>query len=149
MHRSHVPVQEGFWAAYLVATHTPGISALQLQRQLGIGNYRAAWHLLHRLRPGMLNEERTCLSGLIEADETYGGGPAKGKTGRGVAAAKHKTLEAGAGLRHVSCQATELPQETSGTDLFRLVVLQGRAGPPFSPRIGGGLIPRARAPDLR
>ena len=87
MHRSHVPVQEWFWAAYLVATHTPGISALQLQRQLGIGNYRAAWHLLHRLRRGMINEERTRLSGLIEADETHIGGPAKGKTGRGVAAA--------------------------------------------------------------
>ena len=96
MHRSHVPVQEWFWAAYLVATHTPGISALQLQRQLGIGNYRAAWHLLHRLRRGMINEERTRLSGLIEADETHIGGPSKGKTGRGVAAAKHKTLVAGA-----------------------------------------------------
>ena len=33
MHRSHLPLQEWFWAAYLVATHTPGISALQLQRQ--------------------------------------------------------------------------------------------------------------------
>ena len=131
MHRSHVPVQEWFWAAYLVATHTPGISALQLQRQLGIGNYRAAWHLLHRLRRGMLNEERTCLSGLIEAGETYSGGPAKGKTGRGVAAAKHKPLVAGAGLRPVSCQATERPQATSGTGLFRLVGLQRRAGAPL------------------
>ena len=34
MHRSHVPIQEWFWAAYLVTTLTPGISALQLQRQL-------------------------------------------------------------------------------------------------------------------
>ena len=34
MHRSHVPIQEWFWAAYLVATHTPRISALQLQRKL-------------------------------------------------------------------------------------------------------------------
>ena len=34
MHRSHIPVQEWFWAAYILATHTPGISALQLQRQL-------------------------------------------------------------------------------------------------------------------
>ena len=94
--RSHVPGQEWFGAAYFVATHTPGISALPLQRPRGIGNYRAAWHLLHRLRRGMLNEDRTRLSGLIETDETPIGGPSKGKTGRGVAAATHKPLGAGA-----------------------------------------------------
>lgn len=96
MHRSHIPIQEWFWAAYLVATHTPGISALQLQRQLGLGSYDTAWHLLHRLRKGMVNENRTALSGLIEADETHIGGPAKGKKGRGVAADANKSLVAGA-----------------------------------------------------
>ena len=96
MHRSRLPVQEWFWAAYWVATHTPGISALQLQRQLGIGDYGTAWHLLHRLRQGMVNEQRSRLSGLIEADETIIGGPAKKKRGRGVIAARHKTLVAGA-----------------------------------------------------
>jgi len=79
MHRSHVPVQEWFWAAYLVATHTPGISAVQLQRQIGISSDTTAWHLLHRLRKGMVNENRSHLSGLIEADETIIGGPAKRK----------------------------------------------------------------------
>lgn len=96
MHRSHIPVLEWFWGAYLMATHTPGISALQLQRQLGIACYDTAWYLLHRLRKGMVNEQRTRLSGLIEADETHIGGPAKGKSGRGVAAAMHKTLVVGA-----------------------------------------------------
>jgi len=96
MHRSHVPVQEWFWTAYLVATHTPGISAVQLQRQLGISSDTTAWHRLHRLRKGMVNENRSHLSGLIEADETIIGGPAKRKRGRGVTAAKHKTLVIGA-----------------------------------------------------
>ena len=96
MHRSHVPIQEWFWAAYLVATHTPGMSARQLQRQLGIGSYDTAWHMLHRLRKGMVHEDRTRLQGLIEADETHIGGPAKGKAGRGVATAKHKSLVSGA-----------------------------------------------------
>jgi hypothetical protein len=96
MHRSHLPVQEWFWAAYLVSTHTPGISALQLQRQLGIGGYQKAWHLLHRLRQGMVNDNRSKLTGLIEADETHIGGPAKGKKGRGVAAAENKSLVMGA-----------------------------------------------------
>jgi transposase-like protein len=96
MHRSHLPIREWFWAAYLVATHTPGISAAQLQRQLGIGSDTTAWHMLHRLRKGMVNETRSHLSGLIEADESTIGGPAKGKRGRGVTAAKHKSLVIGA-----------------------------------------------------
>ena len=96
MHRSHVPIQEWFWAAYLVATHTPGISALQLQRQLGIAKYDTAWYLLHRLRKGMVDDCRTKLSGLIEADETIIGGPAKGKKGRGVTVAHNKSLVIGA-----------------------------------------------------
>jgi transposase-like protein len=96
LHRSHLPVHLWFWAAYLVTTHTPGMSAVQLQRQLGVSKIDTAWFLLHRLRQGMLNVERAPLSGLIEADETHIGGPAKGKKGRGVREAKHKTLIGGA-----------------------------------------------------
>lgn len=96
MHRSHLPIRKWFEAAYWVANHTPGMSALQLQRHLGIGSNDTAWHLLHRLRRGMVNESRTRLSGLIEADETFVGGPAKGKKGRGVVASKHVSLVVGA-----------------------------------------------------
>jgi transposase-like protein len=96
MHRSHIPIQEWFWAAYLMATHTPGISALQIQRQVGIVNYRNAWHMLHRLRQGMVNESRTKLSGLVEVDESFIGGPAKGKKGRGVVDDENKSLIVGA-----------------------------------------------------
>ena len=96
MHRSHVPVQEWFWTASLVATHTPGISAVPRQRQLGISSDTTAWHMLHRLRKGMVNENRRHVSGLIEADETIIGGAATRKRGRGVTAAKHKTLVIGA-----------------------------------------------------
>jgi hypothetical protein len=52
--------------------------------------------MLHRLRKGMVNESRSHLSGLIEADESIIGGPAKGKQGRGSTAAKHKSLMIGA-----------------------------------------------------
>lgn len=95
MHRSHIPIQEWFWAAYLVSTMTPGISALQLQRQLGFGSYRTAWFVLQRLRKGMLNEARSPLSGVIEADETIIGGPVKNKRGRGVTHQTHKSLVVG------------------------------------------------------
>jgi transposase-like protein len=71
MHRSHVGIQEWFWAAYLVATHTPGFSAKQLERQIGCA-YRTAWFMLHRLRRAMVSYARSRLEGDIEADETIG-----------------------------------------------------------------------------
>jgi len=95
LHRSHLPIQDWFWAAYLVATHTPGISAKQLQRQLGC-SYETAWFVLHRLRRGMLNDKRSLLRGRVEADETIVGGPVRGKRGRGVTKAEHSTLVFGA-----------------------------------------------------
>jgi transposase-like protein len=96
MHRSKVSIQDWFAAAYHVATFTPGISALQLQRQLGLRSHDTAWYLLHRLRKGMVHDASSQLAGLIEADETFIGGPAKGKKGRGVATAEHKSLVVGA-----------------------------------------------------
>lgn len=96
MHDSHLPVRVWFWAAYWVATHTPGISAVQLQRQLGIAKYETAWFLLHRLRQGMVRANREPLSGVVEADETHVGGPAEGRRGRGVAKAPHASLVMGA-----------------------------------------------------
>jgi transposase-like protein len=93
MHRSKVPIQDWFAAAYHVATFTPGISAVQLQRQLGLKSNDTAWYLLHRLRKGMVNETRSQLSGLVEVDETFVGGPEKGKRGRG---AGNKSIVVGA-----------------------------------------------------
>ena len=81
MHGSHLPIRLWFWAAYLVATHTPGISAVQLRRQLGIAKTDTAWFLLHRLRQGMVRKDREPLSGVVEADETPVGGPAHGMKG--------------------------------------------------------------------
>ena len=45
MHHSKLPLTAWFWAAYLMATHSNGISALQLQRQLAFGSYKTAWLL--------------------------------------------------------------------------------------------------------
>lgn len=95
MHGSHMPIHKWFWAAYLVSTLTPGVSALQLQRQLGLGSYRTAWYMLSRLRKGMVNDNRSQLGGIVEADETIIGGPAKGKVGRGAAQASFKALVLG------------------------------------------------------
>src|SRR4051795_10969683 len=70
MHASKLPLTVWFWAAFLMATHSNGISALQLQNQLALGSYRPAWMLCAKLRRAMVNPEREPLSGLVEADET-------------------------------------------------------------------------------
>src|ERR1035437_3870338 len=95
LHRSHLPIQDWFWAAYLVATLTPGMSAKQLQRQLGC-RYQTAWFVLHRLRRGMVSDTRSRLTGRVEADEVIIGGPVRGKRGRGVTRTFNSTLFCGA-----------------------------------------------------
>lgn len=83
MHRTHLPLQHWFWAAHLMSTLTPGISALQLQRQIGLGSYETALSLCRRLRRAMVNPLREPLCGVVEVDEAYIGGPRKGEGGRG------------------------------------------------------------------
>ncbi len=70
MHGTHLPLRTWFIAAHLVATHSNGISALQLQGKLGIGSYKAAWLLLHKLRKSMVDPDRDPLAGMVEVDET-------------------------------------------------------------------------------
>ena len=95
LHGTHFSLREWFWAAYWVATHTPGLSGTQLQRQMGC-SYKTAWYLLHRLRRSMVNEKRARFSGRVEADEVIIGGPVSGKTGRGVTKDEKSTLVFGA-----------------------------------------------------
>lgn len=54
MQRTHTPLSVWFWAAYLVASQTPGISAVQFQWQLGLSCYETAFQILHKLRVGMV-----------------------------------------------------------------------------------------------
>src|SRR5258707_312508 len=84
MHGTRTPLRLWFWAAYLVATHTPGISAQQLQRQLGLSRYETAWLVLQKLRRAMVAPEREPLRGKVEVDEGFVGGvnPDR-KAGRG------------------------------------------------------------------
>src|SRR5512144_890030 len=70
MHGSKVPLVAWFWAAYLMATHSNGISALQVQKQLGLGSYKTAWLLCAKLRRAMVAPDRPPLNGLVEIDET-------------------------------------------------------------------------------
>lgn len=94
MKSSHTPLSVWFWGAYLVTTQTPGQSALQFQRQLGLSRYETAFQMLHKLRAGLVRPERDTIGDQhpVEVDETLVGGRTKGE-GRGV---HHKATVVGA-----------------------------------------------------
>jgi transposase-like protein len=81
MERSHLPLSAWFTTAYLMTSFKPGVSALQLQRQLGLASFKSAWVLLHKLRRAMVNPQRLQLSGTVEVDETWIGGKQAGLKG--------------------------------------------------------------------
>jgi transposase-like protein len=94
MQQSHMPLSIWFWGAYLVTTQTPGQSALQFQRQLGIKCYETAFLLLHKLRSGLVRPDRDTIGGEhpVEVDEALVGGRTRGE-GRGI---HHKAVVVGA-----------------------------------------------------
>ena len=69
-HRSHLDLLTWFQAIYAVASHSNGISALQLQAQLGLGSYKTAWLMLQKLRRAMVDPDRSLLEALVEVDES-------------------------------------------------------------------------------
>jgi hypothetical protein len=85
MERTHSPLTTWFWGAYLVSSLTPGLSAVQFQRQIGLSRYETAFQILHKLRAGMVRPDRGRIgSNLsrrdhIEIDEIWIGGALRGK----------------------------------------------------------------------
>lgn len=72
---SHIELRHWVMAFCLICSSKKGISALQLQRMLGLGSYKSAWHMAHRIRHAMQQEPmRGLLQGTIEVDETFIGG---------------------------------------------------------------------------
>lgn len=62
LHRSKVALQDWFLAAWLIATHKPGVSAHQFKRQSGLSRLETAWTLLHKLRSRLVAPERDKLT---------------------------------------------------------------------------------------
>lgn len=81
---SHLSLRTWFRAMWYVTSQKNGISALGLQRALGLGSYKTAWTILHKLRRAMVRPGRDRLKGVIEVDETYWGGEETGVPGRGA-----------------------------------------------------------------
>jgi len=122
MHRSRQRLTAWFYAAYLMSTLTPGISALQFQKQLGIKRYETAFNMLHKLRSALVAPDREKLKGEVEVDECYIGGSEEGKPGRSK------------GQKAVVVIAVEIVRwiDTSGRKPGRHVTQYDIDGPPES-----------------
>jgi len=81
---TRLPLALWFRAIWYVTSQKNGVSALGVQRVLGLGSYQTAWAWLHKLRRAMVRPGRESLRGLVEVDETYLGGLEEGSAGRGT-----------------------------------------------------------------
>jgi len=151
MERSHTSLNVWFWAAYLVTSQTPGVSAVQFraaylvtsqtpgvsavqfQRQLGISRYETAFQILHKLRAGMVCPDQDRIGGNagehVEVAESYVGGRPHGK-GRGV----HDTV--------LVATAVEVRQRKPGTKLDK------RKGGRYAGRVRLAVVPDRSAKSL-
>lgn len=143
MERTHTPLSVWFWAAYLVTSQTPGMSAVQFQRQLGLSCYETAFQILHKLRAGMVRPDQDQIGGkpdeLVEADETYVGGRTRGKE-RGV---HDMVLVAGAVEVRQRKRTSSFNKRKTGRDAgrVRLALVPDRSAKSL-----GGFIERTVAP---
>ena len=69
--KTRTPLKVWLAAAWYVTNQKQGVSALGLQRVLGLGSYQTAWTMLHRFRRAMVRPDRERLKGVVEVDETY------------------------------------------------------------------------------
>jgi hypothetical protein len=102
-----------------------GISALQIHRQIGSGEYRTAWYMCQRFRAAMKNEEFKKLTGVVEIDETGLGGKDRNRhwdKKQHITGLSGKTTVIGAISRkgNVVCQMIE------NTDARRSIALSAR-----------------------
>ena len=135
---SPLPLTTWFKAIALVVDAKKGMSAMQLQRHMGIKSYKTAWYLCHRIRAAMA-QPGSPLSGTVEIDETYIGGKIRGK---GQAAGmKNKLVVMGAverggelRLRHVDDDSAltfrNFIAEHVGPETKRIMTDQHKSYPP-------------------
>lgn len=112
-HRTRVPLRIWFLGIFFLARHKQGISALQFQRDTGLGSYQTAWTLLHKLRSALWHRPESRLRGWVEADETY------------VGAEKEKGLRGGREVGHKTIVAVAVEQLRHTAGSARLSVLEG------------------------
>src|SRR6266571_350567 len=114
---SSTPLTDWFYAIYLITATRNGVSAKELQRQLGV-TYKCAWRIGHQLRDLMSARDKANnpgqLSGHVELDEAYVGGKLKGRRGKG-AYLKNKTTVFGMVQREGTFRGKVVPDEKRQT----------------------------------
>ena len=110
MEKSATPLKLWFYAMFLMASTRCGISAKQLERELGV-TYKTAWRIFKQIR-SMLTEDAILEGSSVEVDETYIGGIRRGKRGRG---AEGKTIVMGLVQRQGRIMAQIVPDVKSRT----------------------------------
>jgi len=133
MESSHVPLHKWALAFRLMASSKKGFSAHQLMRSLGLGSYRTAWFMAHRVREAMADRDPEPLGGkgkTVEIDETFIGKPdqtfvsGKGRQGKRGTATKRKVLTmVERGGRAISVKVEDLTVRTLKTVIGKHVVL--------------------------
>ena len=120
-HKSATPLRDWFYVIFLMASTRCGISAKQVQRELGV-TYKTAWRMCHQVRKSLQNGTNGKLGGEVEMDETYfGPKKSKGKRGRG---APGKTVALGVverGGRVRARRAGDVRQRTLHTFIWQNV----------------------------
>jgi len=136
---SHLPLITWFHAIGIILNAKKGISAAQLQRDLGIGGYKTAWYLNHRIREAMQDQIPAPLGGTVEIDETYVGGKQRRKGN--AAALKNKHVVMGAVQRGGELRLQHVANDEAhtfrgfisahvGPDVERVMTDQHKSYPP-------------------
>lgn len=113
-HKSSTSLHLWFYAMYLMTSTRCGISAKQLERELGV-TYKTAWRMAKEIRNSLMEQDSEPLSGTIEADETYIGGRRRGtKRGR-PGAESHKVPVFGMVERKGTVVAVTVPNVKKAT----------------------------------
>lgn len=127
-HDTRYPLRQWFRAIWYVTQQKSGVSALGLQRALGLGSYHTAWAWLHKLRRAMVRPGRDRLAGRVQIDETYLGGARPGFRGRG---ADGKTLvlvaveHEGSHVGRIRCRVAENAAPVTLEPLIQAMVEPG------------------------
>ena len=119
MHRSRLPLTTWFQAAHLMTTHSNGMSALQLEAQLGV-TYKTAWLLTQKLRRSMIDPNRELLEGVVEVDQTDDSVPGWRRVLRARQRGENSDCRSGRGHRarhqqvEAPAQGREVPRHALG-----------------------------------
>ena len=113
-HKSSTSLHLWFYAMYLMTSTRCGISAKQLERELGV-TYKTAWRMANLIRKELMTQDETPLAGPVEADETYIGGKRRGTPRGRPGADSHKTPVFGVVQRSGQVRAVTVPNVKKAT----------------------------------